>query len=197
MKSIQISKILVLTISLGSILLMVPTPLTACSLTSAGTCGGPCDIGMICDKNSDSKCDCVLPVPEPVECSPGERSCELEGGEVICWPAEEDCPSPLSSAEPESSALQVVFSQHEASEKGRGSQEITVSVSGCQRCFNGERLVLPGRVVGIAPLDAYFQGSVRYSGLHWQGDTVWEHACFGNTNDRCGSVRRTYLINYQ
>jgi len=132
------------------------------------------------------------------ECEPGEKYCQIGPDDWICWPAEDPCPKPGVSSEEVSSAFFLVVSNPSTSQpESRGTQEVTLTVSGCSGCFNSAYVILPGNVTGVAHMSSDFSGAVNSSGIYWLGDRVWETACFGNSTGSCGSVRRTYLVAYQ
>jgi hypothetical protein len=178
--------------------LLAPMPGEACSITSGGSCGGdPCDDGETCKKVSDTECKCVKDRGDLPECDAGEKHCQIGASEWMCWPADEPCPDPGARSEEVSSACLVVFSSPGAAvAESRGTQEVTLAVSGCSGCFKSALVKLPGNVIDVAHMGSDFSGAVNSSGIYWLGDTVWESTCFGNSSGKCGSVRRTYLIAY-
>lgn len=193
-----------LTLGVLLLLLLASSPLWACSINAAGTCGGdPCPTGETCKKVSDFECKCVKNSAVFRPCPSGEKACEIATDEWVCWAEDDPCPeavATLAGEEQTRAACLVVFSEPgfaPTAEPARGTQQVSVSVSGCNGCYKSQLIKLPGNVIDVAPLTSKFSGAMNSTGMYWLGDTVWESSCFGNTTGSCGSVQRTYLVAYE
>lgn len=147
---------------------------------------------------------------DTVVCASTAQRCSIGDSNILCWPADETCPGALSEAAEERTADEAEHAAYETVIRGpqdgasasvqttRGTQEVTVRVSGCGKCFLSQRTILPGNVQGVVLLESYSQGSVNYTGGHWAKSAFWEKSCFGMPGNPqlCGTVQRTYLVSY-
>ena len=132
-------------------------------------------------------------------CPPGERQCQIHEHVWFCVPFEKPCPDPITPIVSEQTAFQVAVSSREVGDLGtaRGTQKVTLRVTGCNGCFNSQTVTLPGNIKEVGLLSSQLTGGANYTGLHWVGDTAFEKSCFGTPSVACGSVTRTYLIAYE
>lgn len=193
-----------LTLCVLTLLLVATSPARGCSITAGGTCAGdPCPTGETCKKISDIECKCVKDSAIFRPCPTGDKACEITTDEWICWAEDDPCPAAaatLTGEEQTQASCLLVASEPglaPTAEPARGTQQVSVSVSGCNGCYKSQLIKLPGNVLDIAPLTSKFSGAMNSTGMYWLGDTVWESSCFGNTTGACGSVQRTYLVYYQ
>lgn len=179
------------------------TTLAACIVLMTLAFGSPAAAGPVEDEAAKSTDASAVVSVDAVVCASEAKPCAVGEGDTLCWPADEACPRALSEVAEEHAAYETVIRGPLAGPSTlgaatRGTQEITVRVSGCGNCFLSERSILPGNVQGVVLLESYSQGSVNYTGGHWAKSAFWEKSCFGHPAQpqKCGTVQRTYLVYY-